>query len=897
MANVDVESLTLQITSDITGANKGLNTLIKTLGELKKATKDGCGLKQVASGIRDVNKESAKTPSNNKKTAKSFSQMAAKITSAAVALKKIGKTIASWIKESTDYTESLNLFTVSMRQYADESQKYAETVSEIMGIDPETWLKNQGVFMTLATGFGVASDRASTMSQQLTQLGYDLSSFFNISVEDAMQKLQSGISGELEPLRRLGFDLSKAKLEAIALSLGIDKTFDSMTQAEKAQLRYYAIMTQVTSAQGDMARTLEAPANQLRILKAQATLAARALGNIFIPALNAVLPYAIAALKVFRRLADSISAFFGFTLPEIDYSGLGDFSSDIDDTTDGLDDATSSAKKLKKMLLGIDELNVMSDSGDGSSNTSVSGGSFDFELPTYDFLGYALDARVDEIQAQLEQTLGEITAMVSGLALAVGTILVLTGASIPIGLGLMAAGAAGLGLSIGLNWDSMSGQLANTLSLITGVVGGFFLALGALFAFTGINIPLGIALMIAGLAGVGGSVAVNWHSSDNHLADALTSIDGLVSGACLALGALLAFTGVGVGLGIALMATGALSLVSSQSVNWSSLVSPTENTLARIALIVGTGMLALGAILAFSGGGIPLGIALMAAGAASLITVASLSWDNLSDSIKDTITKITSIVSVGLLAVGAILAFSGVNIPLGIALMAGGALLLGSTAAVRWDSVKNTIKSVVASIAAILGGSLMVLGVLLMLSGVGIGLGLAVLAAGIGLSYGAWKLDDNPVTNFVRKMANGIIGVINRVIDAINEMFHISFKGLKILGETIIPAFDVRLVSLSRIPTFADGGMVGSGQMFIAREAGPELVGSIGNRTAVANNDQIVESVSRGVYQAVLQAMSQSGSDTTVEAKVNDKVLFEVVVNRARQETMRRGYNPLLGGV
>ena len=99
------------------------------------------------------------------------------------------------------------------------------------------------------------------------------------------------------------------------------------------------------------------------------------------------------------------------------------------------------------------------------------------------------------------------------------------------------------------------------------------------------------------------------------------------------------------------------------------------------------------------------------------------------------------------------------------------------------------------------------------------------------------------------------------------------------------------------LPRLADGGMVSTGQMFIAREAGPEMVGSIGNRTAVANNDQIVESVSRGVYQAVVAAMGSSRGDQVVEAKVNDKVLFEVVVSRARQETVRTGYNPLLGGV
>jgi hypothetical protein len=100
-----------------------------------------------------------------------------------------------------------------------------------------------------------------------------------------------------------------------------------------------------------------------------------------------------------------------------------------------------------------------------------------------------------------------------------------------------------------------------------------------------------------------------------------------------------------------------------------------------------------------------------------------------------------------------------------------------------------------------------------------------------------------------------------------------------------------------KFKAYAMGGFPTDGEMFIAREAGPEMVGSIGNRTAVANNDQIVESVSRGVYQAVVQAMGQSGGNQVVEAKVNDKVLFEVVVNRNRQETMRTGYSPLLGGV
>ena len=400
-----VEALELQITGTAQSAQKSLDALIKTLERLKAATKGGCGLNDVAKGMDKVSKSSTSMSSSNTKSATSFVNLGAKITAATLTLKKAGKIISSWIKESNDYVENVNLFTVAMGEYAESAKEYAEEVSEVMGIDPSDWMRNQGVFMTLATGFGVAGDRAATMSQQLTQLGYDLSSFFNLSVEDSMTKLQSGIAGELEPLRRLGYDLSNAKLEAVALSLGIDKAVSSMTQAEKAELRYYAIMTQVTTAQGDMSRTLEAPANQLRILSAQATQAARALGNIFIPALNAVLPYAIAFLRVVREAANWLANLFGFSLPEIDYSGVEGIASSGENASDALDDATGSAKKLKKTLLGIDELNVLSDnSASGAGGASVSAGSLGFELPEYDFMG-EVTKKTDEVYDTIKKLL------------------------------------------------------------------------------------------------------------------------------------------------------------------------------------------------------------------------------------------------------------------------------------------------------------------------------------------------------------------------------------------------------------------------------------------------------------------------------------------------------------
>lgn len=370
--------------------------------------KVAAGFSAFPAKIQRLLKGNTSLAASNNTLGKSYVNLAAKISLAYMGLKRIVGVIASWITASNQYIEDMNLFTVSMGQYAEEAYKYAQQVGEIMGINPGEWMRNQGVFMTITEGFGVASDRAYTMSKNLTQLTYDLASFFNISTSDAFQKLESGISGELEPLRRLGYDLSVARLQQEAYNLGIEKSVSAMTQAEKAELRYYAIMTQVTTAQGDMARTLEAPANQLRILQAQVDQAARALGNLFLPVLKAILPYAIALAKAIRLVAEIIAGFFGVSIPDFDTGAdaIGGVASGADEAADGLGDASKKAKELKNALLGIDELNVISPPDDSSAGAGgvggIGGGGLGFDLPTYDFIADAVNEQVEKIMAKIQ---------------------------------------------------------------------------------------------------------------------------------------------------------------------------------------------------------------------------------------------------------------------------------------------------------------------------------------------------------------------------------------------------------------------------------------------------------------------------------------------------------------
>ena len=444
-------------------------------------------------------------------------------------IRMLRQEISKAITESNAYQEDLNLFTASMGQYAKEAQEYAGNVGEIMGIDPAKWMRNQGIFNTLLSGFGSVADRSYLMSKNLTQLGYDISSFFNISVEDAMQKLQSGVSGELEPLRRLGYDLSQAKLEQTALTLGIEKSVSAMTQAEKAELRYYAIMTQVTTAQGDMARSLDAPANQLRIFQAQLTQASRAIGNIFIPILQKILPYAIAVLRVVRDLADAIAKLFHFKLTEIDYSGVGNLASGAEDAAAGFDDATSAAKKLKKSVMGFDELNILNgNTASGAGSAGVSGGSgFDFELPEYDFLGDAINKRADELKDKAKEILAIVAEIGAGFLawkLSEKFLGQLNGLMFSSGL-VLAIDSVRVTLTEGLSWKSV----------IEGAIGGALMGAGIGFklggvkgALGGIVIGIGVTLLINGVTSMV-SEGVSFENVLTTLAGALTSAGGIMT--------------------------------------------------------------------------------------------------------------------------------------------------------------------------------------------------------------------------------------------------------------------------------------------------------------------------------------------------------------------------------
>ena len=1152
----DVESLELKIKANSKKAQDSIDALIKTLDRLKKATAGACGLDKVTGQMSKLSDSMSKIKklnfglsAANTKSAKSFSLFSAKALLGAVSLHKVTDVVRSWVAKSNDYVENLNLFTVAMGEYAASAQEYAEKVGEVMGIDPSAWMRNQGVFMTLATGFGVASDRAATMSQQLTQLGYDISSFFNIGVEDAMQKLQSGISGELEPLRRLGYDLSQAKLEATALSLGIDKTVSSMTQAEKAELRYYAIMQQVTTAHGDMARTINAPANQLRILKAQLEQAARALGNVFIPMLNALLPYAIAAVKVIRDLANELALLMGFTLPEVDYSGV---SAGASGATDALDEATSSANKLKKTLLGMDELNVMSDASVGAgASVGYGSGAFDFELPTYDFMG-EISKNVDKAYKTMKKILSPLKKIINAIVEYKELILLGLGITALVkvweklkqvwswfsGLKLVDTFLNGFSLikvTGGNLWQSFVGGLDSIRYSLNGLQKAAIVAVAGFAEFTIVKNNVyelakgceNAAAKIVEIGVVAGVAATAMYVALGPTGLAIAAVVGLagaIAGVAKAQEEMMTtmsneafYSGTGAKIGDIADAYGRLmdGIVSTHQpiidnqANIDSLRDSVQNTAKSIDAIGEA--LAVGAVTAsekieeikslfgqlktdtksimdsiydniVTAIGGSFGDALLKAGQSipevleilkqirgegvntleslqaeldqlnmdlslgkitqeefgarwqeieekmnSLIgttdeytgvfdtlkeSIGNINWDNETEknnffsqvtdkskeakdainqttdsiidnletmknwttddnlkakidewikiaesdrerqlrSVDDQLTELFDYVQDDMIRKTTKFKEKAVkewnDMSAWQQFWAG-----GSEAEFVEKAMDNYKKNIITPISKQIDETFDRLGVdgsawatsamdEIMRAMFDVNLVTNGIFTEIIITYGD-SLEDAITSalgkhspnmkkageEFISILFDGIesalansekfdswktsVGefVSGALSEEVAEEYGSEFG--KELGDNI--AYALKKVKLPTIKgtvstttsgtttmtftAYAGGGFPTDGEMFIAREAGPEMVGSIGSRTAVANNDQIVESVSSGVYKAVVSAMGQSGGTQVVEAKVNDKVLFEVVVDRNRRETMRTGASPLFGGV
>ena len=274
--------------------------------------------------------------------------------------------ISYWLSEAANqsirYAENLNLFTVAMGESLDMGTEFINQMSEIYGMDPSSLMRYAGNFYQLADAIDMPSSSAAKLSLSLVKATNDISSLFNMPIEAVFNDLSSGMQGMSRAVRKYGMDIRVTTLQQTALSLGITENVEDMSEANRQGLRYITMMRQASNASGDFARTIESPANQLKIFKEQMAQLGRAIGDLFIGPLSRAIQYINGFVMALRMVISFVGSILGL-VGAVTGSGMetADTIDAVADSVSGVGSAASgAAKKLKAMLAPFDELNVLS---------------------------------------------------------------------------------------------------------------------------------------------------------------------------------------------------------------------------------------------------------------------------------------------------------------------------------------------------------------------------------------------------------------------------------------------------------------------------------------------------------------------------------------------------------
>ena len=619
--------------------------------------------------------------------------------------------------------------------------------------------------------------------------------------------------------------------------------------------------------------------------------------------------------RVVTAIAQVVSALFGKTLKQ-----SKDGAKVLYHEANALEGVGSAADEAAGSLAGFDEVNTI------STDTGGGGG------------GALNDTIKPDFTGMIEGELSKISALVGAALLAVGAILTFSGANIPLGIALMAAGAITLVSVMATDWGSIAEMLQGPIGMVTAIASAALLALGAILAFSGVNIPLGIALMALGAIGLAAVAAANWDSLSEVLRGPIGTLTAVVSTALLALGALLAFSAVNIPLGIALMAAGAIGLVAVAAAHWTALETALQGPIGNVTAVVSAALLALGAILAFSGVNIPLGIALMAAGAVGLAAVVAANWSVVEQTLKGPVGAVTALISTALLALGAVILFSGSNVPMGLGLMVAGAVGLATTIAANWNTITAAAGGTIQAITTIVSAALLVLGVVLLFTGAAAPLGMGLLAAGaIGLAAtivpnwdfileavkGAWSnlknwwntnaakfftldywagLGEGIITGLLNGLKSAWNSVTRWVSDAVSWIGNMfggtsgSDSSIRNVGAVKRPRVTMEAmpsISAYRVPALARGAVIPPNREFMA------VLGDQHSGNNLEAPEELIRKIVReesrggGDYTALLQAILEAVKAGHIIV-ADRRVLAQVVTQEQNRTTRQSGRSVLL---
>lgn len=359
MADNNYENLGFQVKVD--GADSAVSNLDRIIERLERINQLQGKKISVSKQVINAQKQEEK---QTKRNTQSLSSYISKLTSSVVIARKFARVISSAIQESANYVENLNLFAVAYGDVYQDTLKWALNLADSFGLANNEVVKFAGTFRQLSTSLGLVEDTANSVSQTVTQLGYDMSALFNTTVENAMEKLQSGLfSGNVRPLRAYGIDISQNQIDALfetnqaLASLGANAR--NLSQSDKVLARLIITLRDGSNAFGTMNREINTLQSQIRILQGSFSNFKLAIGDLVqepvrvtLTYLNAFIIAMTSVIRAFHPLQDEDkNAFTGVAM--------------------GAEEANEAIDELNGKLATFDKFNVLGGQSQGGSQLAV----------------------------------------------------------------------------------------------------------------------------------------------------------------------------------------------------------------------------------------------------------------------------------------------------------------------------------------------------------------------------------------------------------------------------------------------------------------------------------------------------------------------------------------------
>ena len=751
-------------------------------------------------------------------------------------------------KAQVNYNKNMQKLQVAYGQVNSSGEKLVKTMADISGLDEAELTKSLGTFRQYASTLGIVSDKANMLSENLFKLSNDLASFYGEDTEDMARRLISAMTGETEALKVLGADVSDNAIKQKALSLGVKENTSNMSAASKAILRYLLVVDQLKNAQGNFAKTINDVSNQTKIWNAQINTLKRQLGAFLLPILQTILPVLNAILMVVNELLGMLLGLFGIKIP------TSSIVSGFDSIINGLDNTSSSAKEAQKSLRGFDKLNVITtptSSGNGGGGGGIPKELLDAMKEYDDMLADAHNKAV-EIRNTIMEWLGfgkDANGEWKFMKVTFGTI-----AASAIVIGTIIATFVKIGKVIRkikeiFGITSKATSFLTTLKKISGVavtIAGVFLTIDGILKILDGDTLKGILRTIEGISLIVAGIAVLFGGWTVALIAAAVALVAYIT---------------------ELIVENWDKIKEWLSGIWDTIyekvIQPIVDFLTPFANWVYDNVIQ--PIIDF------------------LSPIFDACWDlmtSIYDSVKEIISGIID-------AISSIFAkIWEINKKIIEIFVELGKAFYNYVIKPIWEKyikpgfqwIYNTLIKPIINLFVDVGTWVYnhiikpIWDKIKRLKDKAVGLFKSIGTAVIDFISGSFKAAINSVLAAIERNINRFIKLLNGAIKIINK----------------IPGVDIDPIDLIAIPRLADGGFPKQGELFIAREAGAEMVGSINNKTAVANNDQIVDGISAGVAKAIMATGRNVNVNITAEGDAEG--LLDFITFKQKQKDRQYGF-------